>query len=41
MAMTLQGGCRCGAIGFSLDSHTPYPELSIEDWHRRRGLWIA
>jgi hypothetical protein len=23
--MKLQGSCRCGAVGFSLDSHTPYP----------------
>ena len=25
MPMRLEGSCRCGAISFSLDSHTPYP----------------
>ena len=25
MPMRLEGSCRCGAIGFSVDSHTPYP----------------
>ncbi len=25
MPMRLEGSCRCGAVGFSLDSHTPYP----------------
>src|SRR6476660_1211691 len=25
MPMHLEGSCRCGAIGFSVDSHTPYP----------------
>lgn len=25
MPMTLEGSCRCGAVRFSLDSHTPYP----------------
>jgi len=25
MPMRLEGSCRCGAIGFSLESHTPYP----------------
>ena len=25
MAMLLEGSCRCGAVRFSLDSHTPYP----------------
>ena len=25
MAMRLEGSCRCGAISFSVDSHTPYP----------------
>ena len=25
MPMRLEGSCRCGAIKFSLDSHTPYP----------------
>jgi hypothetical protein len=23
--MRLEGGCRCGAVRFSLESHTPYP----------------
>lgn len=25
MPMTLAGSCHCGAVGFSLQSHTPYP----------------
>jgi hypothetical protein len=25
MPMRLKGTCRCGAISFSVDSHTPYP----------------
>ena len=25
MQMRLEGSCRCGAISFSVDSHTPYP----------------
>ena len=25
MPMGLDGSCRCGAIRFSVDSHTPYP----------------
>jgi hypothetical protein len=25
MPMGLEGSCRCGAISFSVDSHTPYP----------------
>src|SRR5947208_4945146 len=25
MPMRLEGSCRCGAISFSIDSHTPYP----------------
>jgi len=25
MPMNLQGGCRCGAVEFRLDSHTPHP----------------
>ena len=25
MPMSLEGSCRCGAISFSVDSHTPYP----------------
>lgn len=25
MPMTLEGSCRCGAVGFSLESHTPHP----------------
>jgi hypothetical protein len=25
MPMHLEGSCRCGAISFSVDSHTPYP----------------
>ncbi len=25
MPMRLEGSCRCGAISFSVDSHTPYP----------------
>jgi hypothetical protein len=25
MPMTLEGSCSCGAITFSVDSHTPYP----------------
>ena len=25
MAMKLEGSCRCGAVRFSLQSHTPYP----------------
>lgn len=28
------------AIGPQDDRFDEYPELSIEDWHRRRGLWI-
>ena len=25
MPIHLDGSCRCGAISFSVDSHTPYP----------------
>src|SRR4051812_3543789 len=25
MPMRLEGSCRCGAVGFAEDSHTPYP----------------
>ena len=25
MPQTLQGSCRCGAVSFSVESHTPYP----------------
>src|SRR3954469_9642907 len=25
MPMRLKGSCRCGAVHFSVDSHTPYP----------------
>jgi hypothetical protein len=25
MPMRLKGSCRCGAVSFTLDSHTPYP----------------
>ena len=25
MPMRLEGSCRCGAVKFALDSHTPYP----------------
>jgi hypothetical protein len=25
MSMRLDGSCHCGAISFSVDSHTPYP----------------
>jgi len=25
MPMRLEGSCRCGAVSFALDSHTPYP----------------
>ena len=25
MPMRLEGSCRCGAISFSVESHTPYP----------------
>ena len=25
MPMNLQGGCRCGAVTFGLESHTPHP----------------
>src|ERR1700756_4443607 len=25
MPMRLEGSCRCGAMSFSVDSHTPYP----------------
>ena len=25
MPMRLEGSCRCGAISFSVGSHTPYP----------------
>ena len=25
MPMRLEGSCRCSAISFSVDSHTPYP----------------
>ena len=25
MPMRLEGSCRCGAVKFTLDSHTPYP----------------
>src|ERR1051326_3557931 len=25
MPMRLEGSCRCGAVRFSLDSHTPHP----------------
>jgi hypothetical protein len=27
-------------IGLDDDCFDGYPELSIEDWHKRRGLWI-
>lgn len=27
MPMTLEGSCRCGAVGFTVDSHTPYPYM--------------
>ena len=25
MPIRLEGSCRCGAVSFSFDSHTPYP----------------
>src|ERR1700733_15651537 len=25
MPMRLEGSCRCGAVSFTVDSHTPYP----------------
>src|SRR6195952_2905538 len=25
MPMTLKGSCRCGAVHFTMESHTPYP----------------
>ena len=25
MPMTLEGSCKCGAVGFSVESHAPYP----------------
>jgi hypothetical protein len=25
MAVTLRGTCRCGAVGFAVESHTPFP----------------
>ena len=25
MPMRIEGSCRCGAVGFALDSHTPHP----------------
>lgn len=25
MPVTLEGSCRCGAVGFAVDSHTPHP----------------
>src|SRR5215510_5287236 len=25
MPMTLEGSCRCGAVRFTVESHTPYP----------------
>ena len=28
MPMRLEGSCRCGAISFSVDSHTPYRDRS-------------
>jgi hypothetical protein len=28
-------------IGAGDGSYDEYPELSIDDWHRQRGLWIA
>ena len=27
-------------IGAADDCFDGYPELSIEDWHKRHGLWI-
>jgi hypothetical protein len=26
MPMTLEGSCRCGAVRFTVESHTPYPD---------------
>ena len=28
-------------IGRNDDCFDGYPELSIEDWHKKHGLWIA
>jgi hypothetical protein len=28
-------------IGDDDQTFDDYPEQSIEDWHRRRGLWLA
>ena len=28
------------AIGPNDQSFDEYPEESIEDWHRKRGLWV-
>src|SRR5690606_32485650 len=27
MPMMLKGSCRCGAVGFSMESHTPHPYM--------------
>jgi hypothetical protein len=27
-------------IGLNDDCFDGYPELSIEDWHKKHGLWI-
>jgi hypothetical protein len=38
MPMRLEGSCRCGAISFSVDSHTPYPyQLLLLDLPQERG----
>lgn len=29
------------AIGPENDSFDTYPRLSIDDWYRERGLWVA
>ena len=30
----------CPMSGRTTTCFDEYPELSIEDWHRRRGLWL-
>jgi hypothetical protein len=43
MPMRLEGSCRCGAISFSVDSHTPYPysALLLLDLPQERGWrWL-
>src|SRR5258708_17054146 len=39
MPMRLEGSCRCGAVSFSVDSHTPdpYQRCYCSIWRKRAG----